>query len=218
MHVRPEVRAPSSAEPRSVPMRRAGALLAVCVVLAGCGAAAPNDPGGGTGNPAPTQRPPSTGTLADVLPTEVGGQTLTVQSATGADGLALLPQADVAAITDQLDSLDLTPDRLSLAVAGDPAAANDEEGLAIIAVRVPGVLFTPSSGPQVTFVKNLLGVTGTARTARATLAGKTTTTFRQTTDDVAVTTYIYGPTEVIFIGRGPEALVEEAFSKVPERP
>ena len=218
MDVRPGVRAHSSAEPRSVTIRRGGALLAVCVLLAGCGGTPPNNPGTATGNPVPTQRPAGSGTLADALPTEVGGQTLNVQAASGADGLALLPQADVAAITDQLDGLNLAPERLSFAVAGDPATANDEEGLAIIAVRVPGVLFTPSSGPLVTLAKNLLGVTGTARTARATLAGKTTTIFRQTTDDVAVTTYIYGPTEVIFIARGPEALVEEALSKVPDRP
>ncbi|HUG48296.1 MAG TPA: hypothetical protein VMP67_07780 [Candidatus Limnocylindria bacterium] len=210
------------------PIRRRGRLasagrsLALSVALAACGGAAPDAPGNpGTGGPVgpggPTLRPVD-GSLAALLPTQVGGETLTVESGDGTAGLALLPAADLASITEQLDGLNLTPERLSFAVAGDMATANDESGLALAAVRVPGVLYTPGSGPQLELVKSLLGSSGPARPARATFDGKSTTTIRQASDDGDVTTYIYSPTEVIFIARGTRELVEQAFDLIPARP
>ena len=219
MDVRPVVRSGRPDVARKPHVARHAALLAGALFLAACGGApgAANPTGGTNGAPnAPTLRP-VTGSLADLLPLDVGGQSLTHQAGTGQEAIALLPNADVEDLTEQLERLRLSVDQLSLAEAGDIEAATDEEGLGILAVRVPGVLFTPGSGPQTRFVSSLLGIAPNARTGYSTLANRTTTTILDPTGG-STRTYVYGPTEVIFIVRGPEDLVEEAFSKLALRP
>ncbi|CAN5774188.1 hypothetical protein BH24CHL6_BH24CHL6_08640 [soil metagenome] len=195
--------------------------LALTLVLAACGGAAPaGNPDGGTGGvpdaPAAPAPRPATGSLADLLPLEIDGQPLEHQAGTGQAGLELLDNADVDDVTEQLERLRVPVDQLSVAEAGDIDAATDEAGIGIVAVRVPGVLFTPSSGPQTRFVSSLLGIQANARVGYATLANRTTTTILDPAGSTK--TYVYGPTEVIFIVRGPENLVEEAFSKLSLRP
>jgi hypothetical protein len=223
MDVIPSVPSPVTPHRPSRNRLTGGLTMGLALVLVACGGGAPpaGNPPGGTGavpnapNAQPTPRP-ATGSLADLLPNELGGQSLELKSGTGQAGLDLLTNADVASVTQQVEKLRLTVDQLIVAEAGDIDSATDAEGIGIVAVRVPGVLFTPSSGPQTRFVSSLMGIPANARTGYATLANRTTTTIL---DPAGLTkTYVYGPTEVIFIVRGPENLAEEAFSKISLRP
>lgn len=228
MDVTPRVASSAS----GYPLTRSGVVtgsltLALTLVLAACGGAAPagspdrgtsgapNAPNAPDAPAAPAPRP-VTGTLADLLPLEIDGQPLEHQAGTGQAGLDLLANADVDDITEQLERLRVPVDQLSVAEAGDIDTATDEDGIGIVAVEVPGVLFTPSSGPQTRFVSSLLGIEGNARVGYATLANRTTSTIL---DPAGTTkTYVYGRNDVIFIVRGPEDLVEEAFGTLAVRP
>jgi hypothetical protein len=146
---------------------------------------------------------PGAGDLADLLPTEVGGFTLTYQSAQGEEVLGssdLTPEERAF-----FESVGASPSDLSSAfgIAFDQSG----QGITIVAFRVAGA---DTDQMRDAFLSSMQdpGEVG----EETTVAGKTVTTLGSGTGSG----YLYAHDDVIFIvGGDPPSLVEEALAALP---
>jgi hypothetical protein len=200
--------------------------LALAVVLAACSTASPT----ATGTPGTGAPPAAPGTLApgasvavptfhgdveleSVIPKDVGGMTLEVQSVTAeqffTEGTA--PE-DIEEFNAFLGRLGRAITDVSIAF-GSATSEDFEDNISITAIRVAGA-------DTATLLREILAfseadatdeVTGTA-----TVGGKSVTTFGTPDAEAQDLDYFYGVGDVVFQVSGSSmALIEEAVSKLP---
>lgn len=155
--------------------------------------------------------------LADAFPDDIGGQPLTVQSASGRSVMGLFGGGVTEAeITGFLTPLNKSIDDLSGAygynLIANPTDPNDVGGISIIAIRVRGVATDQLlAAVQALFSSDLTDPV----TAPANISGKNVTEIGESDDAPENKSYLYGYSDAVFAVSGNEALVAEAFSKLP---
>jgi len=207
-------------------LRRLFASLALMLILAACGGAAPATSGptapAATNPPIPTipgERPPASlvpdQPLEDLFPSEVGGLTLEVESATGASVRDLFgDEGDTAELDAFLAEIGTSIENVSAAftLAFGPGATETEFlGISMGAIRVRNV---PSSNVLQAFAIATQREAPGSQIGTATVGGKSVTSLSDP-EDAEATTYFYAVGDVVFFVGGTPALVEEAFTKLP---
>ncbi len=154
--------------------------------------------------------------LEALFPDDVGGQTLTVQSASGQSVRDLFPgdNDDSAELDALLTRLGTTIDNVSAAFTfsfGPGATETEFQGISIFAMRVRNV---PATNLVSTFVEVSQEEAPGSEVGTATIGGKAVTTLTdpESPDETA---YFYPVGDVLFFMGGTPALVEEALAELP---
>lgn len=150
--------------------------------------------------------------LEDLFPDELGGQPLSVRSASGQTVVNLLNEDDPYKFNEFLGDIGASIDQVSVAIAFSiiphPSGTTDPTGASILALRVQGasgaaMLERLAAAVQEDVENVQIGST--------TIGRKNVTSI----EDPDSSAYLYAVGEVVFMVGGTPALVEEAFTKLP---
>lgn len=165
-------------------------------------------PGDGTAE-APDEGTAVGGAVADLIPTSVGGEELTVQTMQGGNGGFSDPKSRTGKALDAgLKSQGKTVDDITLAAAQD---ATGEVG--VIGIQVDGA--DASAFVDFAIETVLSGLSSRKhKTEPAELAGKTLTLLRPQ-QSMGRVFYIYPQGDIVWIVGGPDDVLEEIFTALP---
>jgi hypothetical protein len=184
-------------------------MVLVSALLVACGGAPPSGTGGPGGPANPTPVPPGA-PLSARMPAELGGQPMTYVDASGDQATTALQTVDVALLTAAVDDAGKPMSALKV-------SAGAHASVAVGALSIEGIHWTPGSTLLARTVTALLGPTGRMRVTSETIAGKRLLKITDFEDDT-YTAYVYisgqRDTDIAYFARGDAALVEEFFSKI----
>ena len=205
--------------------RHLGIVVASAVVIA-CSATPPSASPSATASPsapptastAPSEAPG--GPLEPLLPQALGGERLTIRSASGAAAVDLFPAGDLAALEAVLTDIDSSLDALDLSLATSASVGSEDEHDILVAVfEVDGVHWTPYSAPLRELVQALHGRVPGHRLGTPIVAGRNPTSILDPANP-ADQTYLYilreEPGDIVYFVNGAYPLVEEEFAMLPE--
>jgi hypothetical protein len=203
------------------------ALVLLGSLLAGCSGGPPTGtptigptPTTGSTTPPPTASPSATGALDALLPTSLGGQALTIRSASGAQVADLFTNGNAAELGATLEDINSSLDALELSLATSPSVGSaDDQDILVAVLQIQDIHWTPYSAHLRRLVGSLLGPVPGHRLGTPIVAGRNPTSIvdPNNPDDQ---TYMYilreDPGDVVYFVNGAYPLVEELFSTLPE--
>ena len=152
--------------------------------------------------------------LEALFPATVGGHPLEVTSAKGQDVVAAFGGNNPEEIQNFVSGLGASMDQVSAAFSFGlfpGASAGDFTGISLIAIRIQGV---PGASTLAGLTEVSKEDVEDAQVGSATIGGKQVTAITSPSkpDENA---YLYAVGDVVFLGGGTPALVEEAFAQLP---
>jgi hypothetical protein len=210
--------------------RLASLAVFAVVVLTGCaatppatsptpGASSSPDASAGATPSAPPSASPA-GPLEALLPQGLGGEQLTIRSASGAAVAGLFESGDATALESVIGDINADIDGLELSLATSASEGSEDEHDILVAVfQLDGIHWTPYSMPLRELVQALHGQVPGHRLGTASVSGRNPTSILDP-DHPEDQTYLYilreEPGDVVYFVNGAYPLVEELFALLPE--